>query len=101
MATIAFIGLGNMGGPMAANLAGAGHTVRGYDLDPGAVQAAAARGVTATGSIAQKRAPKWLRSVTHLFWHQCKMPVFIYGMYKDQNGDLHAAVYVTCLSIHS
>jgi 3-hydroxyisobutyrate dehydrogenase len=31
MATIAFIGLGNMGGPMARNLAKAGDTVRGYD----------------------------------------------------------------------
>lgn len=28
---IAFIGLGNMGGPMAANLAKAGHQVRGHD----------------------------------------------------------------------
>ncbi|WP_281827564.1 3-hydroxyisobutyrate dehydrogenase [Jannaschia rubra] len=28
---IGFIGLGNMGGPMAANLAAAGHDVRGYD----------------------------------------------------------------------
>jgi 2-hydroxy-3-oxopropionate reductase len=30
--TIAFIGLGIMGGPMAANLVRAGHTVTGYDL---------------------------------------------------------------------
>ena len=29
---IGFIGLGNMGGPMAANLAKAGHTVLGFDL---------------------------------------------------------------------
>lgn len=29
---IGFIGLGNMGGPMAANLAAAGHRVRGFDL---------------------------------------------------------------------
>ena len=29
---IGFIGLGNMGGPMAANLAAAGHTVTGYDV---------------------------------------------------------------------
>ncbi len=29
---IGFIGLGNMGGPMAANLAGAGHDVAGFDL---------------------------------------------------------------------
>ena len=32
MATIAFIGLGNMGGPMAANLAKAGHKVVAFDL---------------------------------------------------------------------
>src|SRR5947209_5969260 len=34
MMNIAFIGLGNMGGPMAANLVAAGHTVRGFDLVP-------------------------------------------------------------------
>lgn len=32
MATVGFIGLGNMGGPMAANLVKAGHDVRGLDL---------------------------------------------------------------------
>ncbi|WP_454618544.1 3-hydroxyisobutyrate dehydrogenase [Bradyrhizobium cenepequi] len=32
MATIAFIGLGNMGGPMAANLVKAGHKVTAFDL---------------------------------------------------------------------
>jgi 3-hydroxyisobutyrate dehydrogenase len=32
MSTIAFIGLGNMGSPMAARLVDAGHTVRGSDL---------------------------------------------------------------------
>src|SRR6478752_5435974 len=32
MATIAFIGLGNMGGPMAANLVKAGDKVTGFDL---------------------------------------------------------------------
>ena len=31
---IGFIGLGNMGGPMAANLAGAGHEVVGFDMAP-------------------------------------------------------------------
>jgi 3-hydroxyisobutyrate dehydrogenase len=42
---IAFIGLGNMGGPMAANLAKAGHEVVGYDLDAALCEAVAARGV--------------------------------------------------------
>src|SRR6202022_1320948 len=32
MASIAFIGLGNMGGPMAANLVKAGHKVVAFDL---------------------------------------------------------------------
>src|ERR1700758_3192500 len=32
MASIAFIGLGNMGGPMAANLIKAGHKVTAFDL---------------------------------------------------------------------
>ena len=34
MTTIAFIGLGNMGNPMAANLVKAGHVVQGFDLMP-------------------------------------------------------------------
>jgi 3-hydroxyisobutyrate dehydrogenase len=34
MARIAFIGLGNMGGPMAANLVRAGYDARGFDLLP-------------------------------------------------------------------
>ena len=45
--TIAFLGLGNMGGPMAANLVNAGYTVRGFDPVPAAREAAAERGVTA------------------------------------------------------
>ncbi|MBA4502730.1 3-hydroxyisobutyrate dehydrogenase [Marinobacterium marinum] len=44
MATIAFIGLGNMGGPMAANLAKAGHTVKAFDLSPKALETAAEQG---------------------------------------------------------
>ena len=31
---IAFIGLGNMGGPMAANLVKAGYEVNSYDIIP-------------------------------------------------------------------
>lgn len=46
MATIGFIGLGNMGVPMASNLIRAGHRVRGYDVVPAARTRAAAVGVT-------------------------------------------------------
>lgn len=44
--TIAFIGLGHMGGHMAANLVAAGYTVHGFDLMPAALEAAASKGVT-------------------------------------------------------
>ncbi|MCF8590101.1 3-hydroxyisobutyrate dehydrogenase [Gordonia liuliyuniae] len=43
---IAFVGLGNMGGPMAANLISAGHEVVGFDLSADAVAAAVEHGVT-------------------------------------------------------
>ena len=50
MTTIAFIGLGNMGAPMAANLVRAGHSVRGYDLAPAAAEAAVNLGIDLAGS---------------------------------------------------
>jgi 3-hydroxyisobutyrate dehydrogenase len=46
MTSIAFIGLGNMGNPMAANLVKAGHSVAGFDLVPANLETAAANGVT-------------------------------------------------------
>lgn len=54
MTTIAFLGLGNMGGPMAANLVNAGRTVRGFDPMPAAQQTAGENGITvlATGAEA-------------------------------------------------
>jgi 3-hydroxyisobutyrate dehydrogenase len=42
---IAFIGLGNMGGPMAKNLVNAGHEVAGFDVVPAALDHARADGV--------------------------------------------------------
>jgi 3-hydroxyisobutyrate dehydrogenase len=44
MAKIAFIGLGNMGGPMAANLCKAQHHVAAFDLSDAAVAAAVEKG---------------------------------------------------------
>ncbi|MGE2715703.1 3-hydroxyisobutyrate dehydrogenase [Mycolicibacterium litorale] len=53
MSTIAFLGLGNMGGPMAANLAKAGHTVRGFDPVPALRATAEGNGITAFDSGAE------------------------------------------------
>ena len=53
MTSIAFIGLGNMGGPMAANLVKAGHSVQGFDLVPASREAAAAEGVAIAASAVE------------------------------------------------
>ncbi|GJH29506.1 3-hydroxyisobutyrate dehydrogenase [Caballeronia novacaledonica] len=47
---IGFIGLGHMGGPMAANLLKAGHAVTAFDLVPDALDAAKAAGATLAAS---------------------------------------------------
>lgn len=48
---IAFIGLGHMGTPMAANLHRAGHALRGYDVSPAAMAAAAQQGIPTASSL--------------------------------------------------
>ena len=45
MARVAFIGLGNMGGGMAANLAKAGHDVAAFDLSEAALELPLAQGI--------------------------------------------------------
>ncbi|MBN9193665.1 3-hydroxyisobutyrate dehydrogenase [Microbacterium sp.] len=50
MTTIAFIGLGHMGLPMAANLVSAGHDVRGFDLVAELRDAARDRGIAIASS---------------------------------------------------
>ncbi len=52
MTRIAWVGLGNMGVPMAANLVAAGHAVTGFDVVPAARAAAEAKGVALAGSVA-------------------------------------------------
>jgi 3-hydroxyisobutyrate dehydrogenase len=52
MARIGFVGLGNMGAPMARNLLKAGHAVAGFDLVPAALAGFAAAGGTAAASAA-------------------------------------------------
>lgn len=53
MTVIAFIGLGNMGGPMAGNLVKAGHQVRAFDLSQASQDSAAELGVTIASSARQ------------------------------------------------
>ncbi|AYE99349.1 3-hydroxyisobutyrate dehydrogenase (plasmid) [Mycobacterium paragordonae] len=53
MTTIAFLGLGHMGGPMSANLVAAEHIVRGFDPVPASAAAASASGVALFDSAAE------------------------------------------------
>ncbi len=72
MARIGFIGLGNMGLPMATNLVKAGHAVTGSDVVAAAVGKFATVGGTAAQSAASTglparahapgRSPSWDRS---------------------------------------
>ena len=56
---IAFIGLGNMGGGMAANLVKAGHDVHAFDLSQAALDTAKDNGCTPFHS----RRSTWIRAV--------------------------------------
>jgi len=53
MTKIAFIGLGNMGAPMADNLMKAGHEIAVFDLVPFLREAAAAKGMAVAASAAE------------------------------------------------
>mgnify|MGYP003317595270 CR=1 FL=1 len=53
MSAIGFIGIGNMGLPMSANLVKAGYTVRAYDIIPKHMVEAEEVGCVAVGSIAE------------------------------------------------
>ena len=54
--TVGFVGLGAMGRPMAANLVGAGHVVRGFDVNPASLEVLTAAGGIAAGSGAEAAA---------------------------------------------
>ena len=53
MAKIGFIGIGNMGGPMATNLLAAGHEVKVFDLVPALLENLQAKGAEAVASATE------------------------------------------------
>lgn len=53
MATIGFIGVGNMGGPMARNLLKAGHALKAFDLSETLLEAVKSAGAEIAGSAAE------------------------------------------------
>jgi len=97
MTTLGFIGLGNMGGPMAANLVKAGHRVRGFDVVPAALAAARQAGVetVATAAAAAEGADA---VITMLPAGQ-----HVREVYEDAAGPLSAAaegaLFIDCSTI--
>lgn len=97
MSRIAFIGLGNMGGPMAANLAKAGHTLRVFDLVPAALEAAVAAGASAATSAADTLAD------AEVVISMLPASRHVEGLYLGENGILEkipaGALVIDCSTI--
>ncbi|MEW1658855.1 3-hydroxyisobutyrate dehydrogenase [Streptomyces sp. NPDC093707] len=94
--TIGFIGLGHMGGPMAANLVKAGHRVTGFDLVPELLATAAESGVEpAATAVAAVTAVDVVLTMLPAGRH-------VLGLYRDE-GLLAAArpgtLFIDCSTI--
>lgn len=85
MANIGFIGLGNMGGPMAANLIKAGHSVAVFDMAQDALDKAQAAGGTVAGSAAD--AAKGAEVVVTML----PAGAHVSSVYTDAGGVIEAA----------
>lgn len=97
MSTIAFIGLGNMGGPMAQNLIKAGHSLRVFDLVPAAVQTLVQAGAYAASSA--KDAVAGVDVVISML----PASQHVESLYLGESGLLHAipskALVIDCSTI--
>ena len=97
MARIGFIGLGNMGLPMAKNLVVAGHDVSGFDLNAAAMAELAESGANAASSAAEAVADANI-VVTAL-----PAAKHVKTIYSGQGGILDAAprgtVFIDCSTI--
>ena len=77
---IGFIGLGNMGGPMAINLLKAGHELKVFDMVPEKVQEVVAEGATAVETAADAaKDVECLISMLPASQH-------VYGLYVDKEA---------------
>ena len=65
MAEVTFIGLGNMGLPMALNLLKSGHSVKGFDLAKDQVKILVDAGGQSTENIISEHGNKFTKEVIH------------------------------------
>ncbi|KAI0710651.1 hypothetical protein C8Q76DRAFT_798195 [Earliella scabrosa] len=50
--------------------------------------------------IAERRALAWMRAVCEMFWDQCKLALFMYGMFEDKQGEFRGVVYDVSQMLH-
>lgn len=97
MSKVGFVGLGNMGGPMAANLAKAGHDVAVFDLVPAALAKAEAAGCTSAASAIAAIAD------AEVFFSMLPAGRHVAGLYLGPDGVLSqvpdGAILVDCSTI--
>jgi 3-hydroxyisobutyrate dehydrogenase len=94
MQVVAFIGLGNMGGPMALNLQKAGFQVQAFDLNKDALATVAAAGAKAAESArAAVQGADFVISMLPAGKH-------VIGLYQDVRSDIKAgALVLDCSTI--
>lgn len=96
MTQIGFIGLGAMGAPMAANLLSAGHSVRGYDLNPHALQVLGEKGGVAATSTANAAAGADVLILMVVNAEQATTVLFEQGALAAMAPDGIVALMATC-----
>lgn len=94
MQVVAFIGLGNMGGPMALNLQKAGFQVQAFDLNTDALAAVAAEGAVAAATAkAAVQGADFVISMLPAGKH-------VIGLYQDVRSEIKAgALVLDCSTI--
>ena len=85
---IAFIGLGNMGGPMALNLVKAGFDLVVHDIDPAKSRELIAAGARGADSVPEaveqgdpptrRLQPAWREQMEDMIWAVMNSPEFVF-----------------------
>ena len=96
MDTIAFVGLGAMGRPMARNLIRAGYPVRGFDLEPQALAELQAAGGEAAGTLAECLADAATVVLMVVTAAQAESVLFADGAIEAARPDAVICLMTTC-----
>lgn len=91
MAKIGFIGLGNMGGPMASNLLKAQHEVKAFDIVQASLDALSAEGATSAASAAEAATD------VDVLISMLPASVHVEGLYLGDDGVLNAVASNTLI----